>query len=76
MKNQQRIAMYVGLGVLLAVAFLYFSGRLSERYEEASEAELLNFLEEVESSPSIDDEGSMGPAPMGEDSDSEDEDED
>jgi hypothetical protein len=76
MKNQQRIAMYVGLGVLLAVAFLYFSGRLSERYEEASEAELLNFLEEVESSPSTGDEGSMGPAPMGEDSDSEDEDED
>jgi hypothetical protein len=76
MKNQQRIAMYVGLGVLLVVAFLYFSGRLSERYEEASEAELLNFLEEVESSPSIDDEDSMDPAPMGEDSDSEDEDED
>lgn len=74
MKNQQRIAMYVGLGVLLAVAFLYFSGRLSERYEEASEAELLNFLEEVESSPAVDGEGSMGPAPMGEDSDSEDED--
>lgn len=74
MKNQQRIAMYVGLGVLLAVAFLYFSGRLSERYEPASEAELLNFLEEVESSPSANKGDSMGPAPMGEDSDSEDED--
>lgn len=76
MKNQQRIAMYVGLGVLLAVTFLYFSGRLSERYEEASEAELLNFLEEVESSPATGGEGSMGPAPMGEDSDSDSEDED
>lgn len=74
MKNQQQIAIYMGLGALIAIILLLVMGRLrTERYEEATEQELMDFLEEVESSPSSEVPESMGPSPMGEGDDSDDE---
>lgn len=76
MKNQQKIAMYIAIGALAALVLLFLTGRLrTERYEEASEQELLDFLEEVESSPSTEAPEDMGPAPMGEGEDSDEEEE-
>ena len=72
MKNQQKIAMYIAIGALATLVLLFLTGRLrTERYEEASEQELLDFLEEVESKPA--EEESTGPAPMGEGEDSDEE---
>jgi len=74
MKNQRQIAMYIGLGALVAIVLLFLTGRLrTERYEAASEQELLDFLNEVESSPSKEAPEATGPAPMGEGADSDDE---
>jgi len=76
MKNQQQqIAIYMGLGALITVILLLVMGRLrTERYEAATEQELLDFLEEVETSPTEEvPEDMMGPAPMGEGDDSDDE---
>jgi hypothetical protein len=74
MKNQQKIVMYIVIGALAALVLLFLTGRLrTERYEEASEQELLDFLEEVESSPSTESPESAGPAPMGEGDDSDEE---
>lgn len=73
MKNQQKIAMYIAIGALAALVLLFLTGRLrTERYEEATEQELMDFLEEVESSPA-EAPTEMGPAPMGEGNDSDDE---
>lgn len=73
MKNQQKIAMYIAIGALAALVLLFLTGRLrTERYEEATEQELMDFLEEVESSPA-EAPMEMGPAPMGEGDDSDDE---
>ena len=50
MKNSQRqVAMYTGLGALIAIAILFAMGRLrTERYEgEVSDAELENMLQEL-----------------------------
>ena len=67
-KNSQRQAvMYIGLGALIAIVILIAMGRLrTEQYKEASEQELMDFLEEVESSPSEEPSKAMGPSPMGE----------
>ena len=74
MKNQQKIAMYIAIGALAALVLLFLTGRLrTERYEAASEQELLNFLEEVESSPSTEAPEATGPAPMDEGADSDEE---
>ena len=74
MKNQQKIAMYIAIGALAALVLLFLTGRLrTERYEEATEQELLDFLEEVESSPSTEAPEAMGPSPMGEGEDSDEE---
>jgi len=75
MKNQQKIAMYIAIGALAALVLLFLTGRLrTERYEAATEQELLDFLEEVETSPTEEvPEDMMGPAPMGEGDDSDDE---
>lgn len=72
MKNTQTAAMYIGVGAILALILLFLMGRIrTERYEAATEQELLDFLAQVESTPSVSDE-SMGPSPMA-DSDDEDE---
>jgi hypothetical protein len=74
MKNQQKIAMYIAIGALAALVLLFLTGRLrTERYEAATEQELLDFLEEVETSPTKEVPENMGPAPMGEGDDSDDE---
>ena len=75
MKNQQQqIAIYMGLGALITVILLLVMGRLrTERYEAATEQELLDFLEEVETSPTEGVTENMGPAPMGEGEDSDEE---
>jgi hypothetical protein len=75
MKNQQKIAMYIAIGALAALVLLFLTGRLrTERYEAATEQELLDFLEEVETSPTEEvPEDMMGPAPMGEGEDSDEE---
>ena len=74
MKNQQKIAMYIAIGALAALVLLFLTGRLrTERYEAATEQELLDFLEEVETSPTEDVPENMGPAPMGEGDDSDEE---
>lgn len=74
MKNQQKIAMYIAIGALATLVLLFLTGRLrTERYEEASEQELLDFLEEVESKPAEEAPESAGPAPMGEGEDSDEE---
>jgi hypothetical protein len=73
MKNTQTAAMYIGVGAIVTLILLFLMGRIrTERYEAASEQELLDFLEEVESKPS-DVNASAGPAPMGEGADSDDE---
>ena len=78
MKNQQQqIAIYMGLGALITIILLLVMGRLrTERYEAATEQELLDFLEEVENSPTATEDvpENMGPAPMGEGDDSDEED--
>lgn len=72
MKNQQQIAMYIGLGALVAVVLLFLMGRIrTERYEAASEQELLDFLKEVESTSSSEVTGTVGPASGTEDTDDE-----
>ena len=72
MKNTQTAAMYIGVGAILTLILLFLMGRIrTERYEEATEQELLDFLGEVEATSSVSDE-SMGPSPMA-DSDDEDE---
>ena len=72
MKNTQTAAMYIGVGAILTLILLFLMGRIrTERYEEATEQELLDFLGEVEATPSETEE-SMGPSPMA-DSDDEDE---
>ena len=76
MKNQQKIAMYIAIGALAALVLLFLTGRLrTERYEAATEQELLDFLEEVENSPTATEDvpENMGPAPMGEGDDSDEE---
>jgi len=74
MKNQQKIAMYIAIGALATLVLLFLTGRLrTERYEAATEQELLDFLEEVETSPTEDVPENMGPAPMGEGDDSDEE---
>lgn len=74
MKNQQKILMYIAIGALAALVLLFLTGRLrTERYEAATEQELLDFLEEVETSPTEEVPENMGPAPMGEGEDSDDE---
>ena len=74
MKNQQKIAMYIAIGALATLVLLFLTGRLrTERYEAATEQELLDFLEEVETSPTEDVPENMGPAPMGEGEDSDEE---
>jgi hypothetical protein len=74
MKNQQKIAMYIAIGALAALVLLFLTGRLrTERYEAATEQELLDFLEEVETSPTEEVPENMGPAPMGEGDDSDEE---
>jgi hypothetical protein len=74
MKNQQKIAMYIAIGALAALVLLFLTGRLrTERYEAATEQELLDFLEEVETSPAEEVPENMGPAPMGEGDDSDEE---
>ena len=75
MKNQQQqIAIYMGLGALITVILLLVMGRLrTERYEAATEQELLDFLEEVETSPTEELPENIGPAPMGEGDDSDEE---
>jgi chromosome condensin MukBEF complex kleisin-like MukF subunit len=47
--NQRQAAMYIGLGILIAIVLLLAMGRLrTERYEgEVSEAELENMLSEL-----------------------------
>jgi hypothetical protein len=73
MKNTQTAAMYIGVGAILTLILLFLMGRIrTERYEEATEQELLDFLGEVEATPSVSDDESMGPSPMA-DSDDEDE---
>jgi hypothetical protein len=50
---------------------LFLMGRIrTERYEEATEQELLDFLGEVEATPSETEE-SMGPSPMADSDDEE-----
>jgi len=74
MKNQQKIAMYIAIGALAALVLLFLTGRLrTERYEAATEQELFDFLEEVETSPTEEVPENMGPAPMGEGDDSDEE---
>jgi hypothetical protein len=74
MKNQQKIAMYIAIGALATLVLLFLTGRLrTERYEAATEQELLDFLEEVETYPTEDVPENMGPAPMGEGYDSDEE---
>jgi len=74
MKNQQKIAMYIAIGALAALVLLFLTGRLrTERYEAATEQELLDFLEEVETSPTEELPENIGPAPMGEGDDSDEE---
>ena len=74
MKNQQKIAMYIAIGALATLVLLFLTGRLrTERYEAATEQELLDFLEEVETSPTEEVPENMGPAPMGEGDDSDEE---
>ena len=36
MKNQKEIAMYIGLGMAIAIVLLFLTGRLRENYEPAS----------------------------------------
>jgi hypothetical protein len=70
MKNQQQIAICMGLGALITVILLLVMGRLrTERYEEASEEELMQFLDEVEQEKTP---AQAEPSPMGDDSDDED----
>ena len=65
MKNTQTAVMYIGLGAAITLILLFLMGRIKpERYEEVTEQELLDFLEEVESEPSEIEE-SMGPSTMG-----------
>ena len=74
MKNQQKMLRYIAIGALAALVLLFLTGRLrTERYEAATEQELLDFLEEVETSPTEEVPENMGPAPMGEGEDSDDE---
>lgn len=78
MKNQERLT-YLALGVLITIIVLALMGRLRiEKYEEASEEELMQFLEEVEGAEDIEEsempmDDAMGPAPMGEEMDSDEE---
>ena len=74
MKNQKEIAMYIGLGMVIAIVLLFLTGRLRENYEPASEDELMQFLDEVEKEENPDD-AVKAPAAMGDDSDDEDDDE-
>ena len=74
MKNQKEIAMYVGLGMAIAIVLLFLTGRLRENYKASTEDELMQFLDEVEKEDNPD-EDDKAPAAMGEDSDSEEDDE-
>ena len=62
MKNQKEIAMYIGLGMAIAIVLLFLTGRLRENYEASSEDELMQFLDEVEKEENPDeaDKGSSG----------------
>lgn len=77
LKNSQRQAvMYMALGALIAVIILSLMGRLRmERYEEpVSEAELEKLLGDlVQDAPMETAQTATGPAPMGGDSDSDEE---
>ena len=71
MKNTQTAAMYIGVGAILTLILLFLMGRIrTERYEEATEQELLDFLSEVEAMPSVSDE-STGPSTMADSDDEE-----
>ena len=51
--NTGQAVTYLGAGALLAIIVLFLMGRLrTERYEEASEKELLDFLNMMESKAS------------------------
>ncbi len=51
--NTRQAVTYLGAGALLAIIVLFLMGRLrTERYEEASEKELLDFLNMMESKAS------------------------
>lgn len=51
--NTRQAVTYIGAGALLAIIVLFLMGRLrTERYEEASEKELLDFLNMMESKAS------------------------
>jgi len=73
MKNQQQIAMYIGLGALFTIVLLFLMGRIrTEGYEEDSQEELMKFLDEVEAEKSpTESPSATGPSAMGDDSDEE-----
>jgi len=51
--NTRQAVTYLGAGALLAIIVLFLMGRLrTERYEEASEQELMDFLNMMESKAS------------------------
>ena len=50
MKNTQTTAMYIGIGAILALILLFLMGRIrTERYDEATEQEMLDLMDEIDS---------------------------
>jgi hypothetical protein len=55
--NQRQAAMYIGLGVVIAILLLLAMGRLrTEKYEEVSDDELEGMLEELTEDAPMEDE--------------------
>jgi uncharacterized membrane-anchored protein YhcB (DUF1043 family) len=50
MKNTQTTAMYIGIGAILALILLFLMGRIrTEPYDEATEQEMLDLMDEIDS---------------------------
>lgn len=72
--NQRQAAMYIGLGVVIAILLLLAMGRLrTEKYEEVSDDELEGMLEELTEDAPMEDETVMTGPSADYDSDSEEE---
>ena len=64
MKNTQTTAMYIGIGAILALILLFLMGRIrTEPYDEATEQEMLDLMDEIDSE-TAEMEEYMGPSTM------------